>query len=171
MQQLEKWLGRCEDVLLFVAASCGLAMMALTTADAAGRYLLGSPVTGANELTEKYLMPAMVFLGLGYAYRGGIFIRVTFAADRLPAKLKLWADYASQLISILFCLVLIVASLQQAVRVVGNGTTLSTLEVPLAPAYFLVPLGLAVLVLMMLFDLPRVASGKSRLFKEESPDS
>ena len=171
MEQFERWLTRLEAVLLFVATLCTLAMMCLTTADAAGRYIFSSPITGAYEISEKYLMPALVFLGLGYAYRGGIFIRVTFAADLLPAKLKLAADYLAQLVSIACCLLLAYASGRQALEVVNNGTTLSTLPVPLAPAYFIVPIGLAVLLVLLVIDLPRVSKGESRLFKEGSPDS
>ena len=126
MQRIEKWLGVFEKLLLFIAVVSGLAMMLLTSADAAGRYLFNSPIAGVYEVTEKYLMTSMVFFGLGHAYRGGIFIRVTFAADRLPAKLRLLADYTAQLISIACCLALMVASTQQALRVVGNRTTLST---------------------------------------------
>jgi len=171
MEQFERWLSRLEMVLVFLATLSTLAMMCLTSADAAGRYIFSSPITGAYEISEKYLMPGLVFLGLGYAYRGGIFIRVTFAADRLPAKLKLCADYLAQIVSILCCLLLAYASGRQALEVVNNGTTLSTLPVPLAPAYFIVPIGLAVLFVLLLIDLPRVARGNSRLFKEGSPDS
>ena len=59
-------------------------MMLLTSADALCRYLLNSPILGAYEITEKYLIVAMIFLGLSYAYRGGVFIRVTFLVDRMP---------------------------------------------------------------------------------------
>lgn len=146
-------------------------MMCLTTADAAGRYLLNSPITGADEITEKYLMPALVFLGLGYAYRGGIFIRVTFLADRIPGLAKRCIDYVVQIVTILCCLMLTWASAQQALVVVDNRTTLSTIALPLAPAYFIVPIGLALLVVLLLVDLPLVSEGKSRLFKEGEPDS
>src|SRR6185369_15121188 len=118
-------------------------MMVLTTGDALGRYLLNSPVTGAYEITEKYLMPALIFLGLGYGYRGGLFIRVTFLADRLPRAAKLVADWTAQLVSLACCLLLAFASTQQGLRVIDNRTTLSTEDLPMAPAYFLVPLGLA----------------------------
>ena len=63
-------------------------MMLLTSADALCRYLLNSPILGAYEITEKYLIVAMVFLGLSYAYRGGVFIRVTFLVDRLPPRVR-----------------------------------------------------------------------------------
>ena len=35
----------------------------------------------------------MVFLGLSYAYRGGVFIRVTFLVDRLPRYGRIAADH------------------------------------------------------------------------------
>ena len=79
------WLYRIEAILLGFGVFATFAMMCLTTADALSRYALNSPILGALELTEKYLMVAAIFLGLSYAYRGGLFIRVTLLVDRLPA--------------------------------------------------------------------------------------
>jgi TRAP-type C4-dicarboxylate transport system permease small subunit len=79
-------LARCEVVLFNAAVIATAIMMLLTSADAIGRYIFNSPVMGAYELTEKYLMVAAIFLGMSYAFRGGIFIRVTFLVDRLPRK-------------------------------------------------------------------------------------
>jgi len=88
VQTTERWLLRCEQVLVYAGVAAMLAMMCLTSADALSRYLLNRPILGAYEFTEKYLMVASIFLGLSYAYRGGMFIRVTFLIDRLPAALK-----------------------------------------------------------------------------------
>ena len=88
----DKWLWRCELVLVYASMLATVAMMCLTSADALSRYLLNRPIMGAYEITEKYLMVATIFLGLSYAYRGGVFIRVTFLVDRLPARLKLLAN-------------------------------------------------------------------------------
>ena len=74
-------------------------MMCLTTADALSRYLFNRPITGAYEITEKYLMVATIFLGVCYAYRGGVFIRVTFLVDHLPRAVKLLAHYLAHLLS------------------------------------------------------------------------
>ena len=71
----------------------GVAMMLLTSADALFRYLFNSPILGAYEITEKYLIVAAIFLGLSYAYRGGVFIRVTFLVDRLPRSWRTAADH------------------------------------------------------------------------------
>ncbi|MGZ3327817.1 MAG: TRAP transporter small permease [Xanthobacteraceae bacterium] len=165
----DKWLWRCELVLVYASILAAVAMMCLTSADALSRYLLNRPIMGAYEITEKYLMVATIFLGLSYAYRGGVFIRVTFLVDRLPARLKLLAQYLAHLASLLFCLIILVATTQQAVRGLSDDTTLSALPLLVGPAYCLVPLGFFALTVIMLIDLPRVRSGGSHLFREEVP--
>lgn len=165
----DKWLWRCELVLVYASILAAVAMMCLTSADALSRYLLNRPIMGAYEITEKYLMVATIFLGLSYAYRGGVFIRVTFLVDRLPARLKLLAQYLAHLASLLFCLIILVATTQQAVRGLSDDTTLSALPLLVGPAYCLVPLGFFALTVIMLIDLPRVRSGRSHLFREGAP--
>lgn len=169
LQTCERWLLRGERVLLFAGIVAMLAMMCLTSADALSRYLFNSPILGAYELTEKYLMVASIFLGLSYAYRGGMFIRVTFLVDRLPPTLKVIVNTVVQLITLAFCVFVLVASTQQAVRGWRDDTTLSALPIPVGPAYTFVPLGFLALSLMLLIDLPRVRSGKSYLFREDAP--
>jgi TRAP-type C4-dicarboxylate transport system permease small subunit len=169
LNTIEKGLMRCEPVLVFVAVLATFALMCLTTADAASRYLLNRPITGAYEVTEKYLMVAGVFLGFSYAYRRGVFIRVTFLVDRLPAVPRLICNYFAQIISLTYCLIFVFATGQQALRASAEATTLSTLPIPVGPAYFLVPIGFFAMTLFMLLDLPRVANGKSALFREETP--
>ena len=83
--------------------------------------LFNRPIIGAYEITEKYLMVASIFLGLSYAYRGGVFIRVTFLVDRLPPALKLVVNHVVHLITLAFCLIVLVATTQQAMpRLAGR---------------------------------------------------
>jgi TRAP-type C4-dicarboxylate transport system permease small subunit len=171
LRSIGKWLWRCELVLVHAGVLAAFAMMCLTSADALSRYAFNRPILGAYEITEKYLMVAAIFLGLSYAYRGGVFIRVTFLVDRLPGPLKLLANYFAHLVSLLFCLIILVATGQQAWRGLQDDTTLSALPVLVGPAYCLVPLGFLALTLLMLIDLPRVRSGQSYLFREEAPSA
>ncbi len=169
LQFIERWLLRCEAVLIYAAVLATFVMMCLTSVDAASRYLINSPITGAYEVTEKYLMVAGTFLGFSYAYRGGVFIRVAFLVDRLPAALKLLCNYFAQIVSLIYCLVFVVATTQQALRAIAEATTLSTLPILVGPAYFLVPVGFFAMTVLMLIDLPRVRTGQSHLFGEDSP--
>src|SRR5436189_3966765 len=61
-ETLGKWLSRCEFALLYLGVLATFAMMCLTSADALSRYLFNSPILGALEITEKYLMVASIFL-------------------------------------------------------------------------------------------------------------
>jgi TRAP-type C4-dicarboxylate transport system permease small subunit len=164
-----KVLWRCELALVYTSVTATIGIMGLTSADALSRYLFNRPITGAYEITEKYLMVAAIFLGLSYAYRGGVFIRVTFLVDRLPRPLQLWVNYAAHLASLLFCAITLVATSQQALRGLHEETTLSALPLLVGPAYCLVPLGFFALTILMLIDFTRIRSGRSYLFREEAP--
>ena len=169
MQSIGKWLARVELWIIYAGAFATFAMMCLTSADAVSRYLFNRPIVGAYEITEKYLMVAAVFLGLSYAYRGGGFIRVTFLVDRLPGGLKLLADYLAHAISLAFCLILLVATTQQAIRALDDDTTLSALPLRVGPAYWFVPLGFLALTVLVFYDLSRVGSGQSFLLTKDEP--
>jgi len=169
LQQLEKWLARAERLLVLAGALATFAMMCLTSADAISRYLFNSPIVGAYEITEKYLMVAAVFLGLSFAYRGGGFIRVTFLVDRLRGWPRRVADYVAHAVSFGFCVIFSIATTQQAIRALSDDTTLSALPILVGPAYWFVPLGFLALTALVLRDLSRVESGKSFMLAKDEP--
>jgi TRAP-type C4-dicarboxylate transport system permease small subunit len=165
---MEKLLNSIEKVLTFVAAMTCFVLMLLTTIDTLGRYILNKPITGAFEITTNYLLVALVFLAMGYSYCEGVHVRVDFLAVRLPKHVRLIINHLVQVASILYILVLVIASMQQALRVHSSHTVMSSLEmIPMWPANLIVPVGLFVMFLLMLFDLGRVRTGRSRMFKEE----
>jgi TRAP-type C4-dicarboxylate transport system permease small subunit len=158
------WLDRAEGALTLVAVAATFTMMVLTTADAAGRYLFNRPILVAYELTTNYLMVLAVFLAMPHAYRAGANIRVTFVADRLGGALRLVVDHVVQVVSMLYCAALVVATFQQARHVLGTGTTFTTVDLPLWPAHLAISIALFVVAVMMLADLPAVRRRRSSLF-------
>ena len=163
---MQRWLDGCERVLTLVAALATFAMMLLTTADAVGRYLFNRPILAAYELTTNYLMVAVIFLALPYAYRQGANIRVTFLVDRLGRIPRLAVNHAVQVVSILYCAALVFATFQQTRHVLTTKTTFVTLDLPLWPAHLVVAVGLFLTTLMMLLDLREVRTGRSSLFTD-----
>jgi TRAP-type C4-dicarboxylate transport system permease small subunit len=163
---MRRWLDRGERALTVAAALATFAMMLLTTADAGGRYLFNRPILVAYELTTNYLMVAVVFLAMPFAYRQGANIRVTFLADRLGRRVRLVVDHLVQVVSIAYCGTLVYATAAQARHVRLTGTTFATVDLPLWPAHVLVSLGLGVTTLWLLWDLREVRRGRSRLFTE-----
>lgn len=120
----------------------------------------------AYELTTNYLMVAAVFLAMPYAYRQGANIRVTFLVDRLGRGPRLALNHVVQLLSVLYCAALVVATFQQARHVRATNTTFVTLELPLWPAHLIVSIGLFFTTLLMLLDLREVRKGRSSLFMD-----
>ena len=167
---MQKLMDGCELVMLYVSTMSTFILMLLTTADAGGRYIFNRPITGAFEISTNYLEIAAVFMAVTYGYREGAYIRVTFMIDRFPAKVKLLVNYFVQVVSMLYGVLLVIATFQQALRVISDHTTLSSLEmIPMGPAYVIVPIGLFFMSLAMLIDIRRVGKGQSSLFREESP--
>jgi TRAP-type C4-dicarboxylate transport system permease small subunit len=168
---MEKLLNSIEKVFTFVAAMACFALMLLTTLDTVGRYILNRPITGAFEISTNYLLVALAFLPMAYSYCEGAHVRVDFLAARLPKQVKLLVNHLVQVVSIMYILVLVVASTQQALRVLSSHTVMSSLEIiPMWPASLIVPVGLFSMFLLMLLDLGRVRKGRSRMFKEESAE-
>jgi len=163
---MRRVLDGCERILTLAAVAATFVMMLLTTADAAGRYLLNRPILVAYELTTNYLMIAAVFLAMPHAYRRGANIRVTFLADRLRGAARLCVDHAVQVVSILYCGALVVATAQQARHIAATGTTFTTVDLPLSPGYVAVSLGLFVTAVLLLIDLREVRHRRSSLFRD-----
>lgn len=156
----------CEAVLTYSAIGTTFVMMCLTTADCLGRYFFNFPIVIAYEITEKYLMPMTLSLGLIYAYRSGALIRVTLLSDRLSGPMKLVVDNFVQLVSIIYALSLVVTTTKRAFQTKASGATLGTMNVPLWPAYLMISVGLVSMALLMILDLRRVKAGESNLFAD-----
>jgi TRAP-type transport system small permease protein len=166
---MKKVLDVCEWVMLYVSALATFALMLLTTADAGGRYIFNRPITGAYEVTTNYLMVGAVFMGLVFGYRKGAFIRVTILTQHLPQRFVVVLNHFVQGLSIVYGVALVVASYQQALRTLATGTNLSSIEIPLGPAYVIVPVGLFFMTLAMICDMHKIRKGESPLFQLDSP--
>ncbi len=166
---MKRLLTLCESLLTYAAVvSLGI-MVLLTTIDAAARYLFDRPITGAYDVTEKYLMLGTVFLGLSYAYRRAAFIRVTILVDYIPRSIMVFVNHVVQLFSLCYFVVLGVATIQQTLKLYDNKMSFGTISQPVWPSSAIIPLGLFCMLLPMLRDVERVRKGKSALFKEDSP--
>jgi TRAP-type C4-dicarboxylate transport system permease small subunit len=164
---MENILARSEKVLTSIAVLSIFVMMCLTSADAIGRYIFNSPITGAYEFTEKYLMLTAVYLGASYTYREGSTIRITLLVSRMPSNIRMGLNIFAQIFSICYGFFLVVPNIQSLFRTYHQGTTLTSTSFPLWPPYLAIPVGLLLMSFYMLWDLPKVPKGKSALFSEE----
>jgi TRAP-type C4-dicarboxylate transport system permease small subunit len=166
-----KLLTEIENVFVFLAIGSSFLLVCLTTADAGGRYLLNWPISGAYELSETYLMPILFYFAICYGYRKGVNIRVTFMVRHLPPRVKLGVNYFVQVVSILYGVCLFIAGGVYTYQRFGEILILPEFNVPLWPAFAVVPVGVFFMTLRMGMDLWQVKSGKSGLFIEDEETS
>lgn len=171
METINRLLQSIEKVLLGLSLGAFAVMVLLTTADTLGRYLLNSPITFAYELTEKYLMPMGVFLAFSYGYRNDVFIRVNFFLEKMPDGVQMVLDHVAQLATIGYCVFLGYSTLQQAIKGLADGSTLSNLPLLLSPSYFIIPIGILAMTVLVIVDLRKVKDGQSRLMPSAADEA
>ena len=76
-------LDRIDRLCRWATAAAIAAMVVLVVADAIGR-TLRMPVPGAVEVTEEYLMVAIVFLAMGFTHAEGRHIRIELFERWIP---------------------------------------------------------------------------------------
>ena len=82
---------------------------------------------------------------------------MTILMDRMPKSVKIPINHLAQVFSILYCAVLIVGTYQYAVRLYHHGTTLGSIySAPQWIGAAVIPIGLLLMGLFLVIDLPRV---------------
>lgn len=119
-----------------------VAMMLMVTGDVAGRYLFHSPLTGALELTE-FFMVGIVYAALAYTQFSKGHINIELLVDRYSPRKKLIVETISLFIGLgFFALVLWqggrMAWVAWQIREIAFTAAMS---MPVYPAKFMVPIG------------------------------
>ncbi|MEN2990434.1 TRAP transporter small permease [Tistrella sp. BH-R2-4] len=150
MTLIDRAVQRLETLLDGAAMLALIVMMLLTVADAGGRYLFASPVTGAYEITEFYLMIAVVFFGLAGTERTNGHVRVDLVLAMMPRRLRLGLDTLYLLAAaVLFGLIAWKAGDTAWMNLKANRWTGGAMPLPTAPSWAIVSLGAGVLSLRL----------------------
>jgi len=115
-----------------LAALMVLVMTAVTAVDVTGRYVLGTPLTGAFEITELSLA-ALVFLGLPLATQTDEHIRVDLLDSIMPDALRRMSTLVVDWMSALVLAVLAWQLWRKTASLLEDAQVTNTLEIPLAP--------------------------------------
>ncbi|MCL6612008.1 MAG: TRAP transporter small permease [Peptococcaceae bacterium] len=126
-------------------------MAVFITLDVTFRKLFDKPITGCFEITEDYLMVALVFLSLSYVYKQGGHVRVTLFLRFLPSSWMRPLNVLLGMMSLGFFGLVAVMGWKTTLRAIEfKEFSSSVLAYPLAPAYFMVALGAALLCLRII---------------------
>lgn len=140
-----------------VAGYTTFAMMILVIANAAGRFLFNTPVSGAFELTES-MLTVLVFLSLALTQYEGGHIQVVLLTQRLPHLPKKLARLMAYALGAAFFLWCAQAAWGYAVKsYLINEQQWGAIRYPLYPIKFVVFIGLALLAIQYVLGFIRQA--------------
>lgn len=136
--KIDAVIGRIEVWIL----GWGIILMATNTiANVFGRYVFNQSIYFSEELNE-FLIVIVTFMGLGYATRKGIHIRMSAIYDALPIKIRKGLMVVIAATTAVVMAVLAWYALEYVQKVASRGRITPALQLPLYLTYVWVVVGL-----------------------------
>ncbi|WP_186391218.1 MULTISPECIES: TRAP transporter small permease [unclassified Pannonibacter] len=148
MRQIDKLLS---SVTIGAGVTIITLMILQICLDAALRTTAGLPLPGTVEIVSNYYMVALSFLPAALVQRQGRNIEATFLYSSLPRVLKRAADLFARLLAIIiYGLITWQTFLDAMTKTRVKAYALAgTIEIPVWPCYWLVPLSFGLLVIAL----------------------
>lgn len=153
-----KLLGKVDGVIskieVFILSWGVIAMAVNTIANVFGRYVFHQSIYFSEELNE-FLIVIITFMGLGYATRKGIHIRMSAIYDALPQKLRKILMILITITTAAMMATLTWYAVEYVTKVASRGRVTPALQVPLYLTYIWVVIGLGLATLQYLLTALR----------------
>lgn len=105
MKKLGRIIENLADLLGHLSGWLVFLMMALVVFEVFMRYVLKRPPMVADEFAG-YLLVAISYLGIAYAFKDNAHVRITFVIDRLSPRLSNWFRLITQIMALFFTILL-----------------------------------------------------------------
>jgi TRAP-type C4-dicarboxylate transport system permease small subunit len=142
-----------------------LAVVVLITYDVAMRFFFEQPQLFVDEVAS-FLELFVIFGGLAYTFRTGGHVRVDLLTGRLPGRARASLRVAALVLGLVFLGVVIWTTAQSAITAYRYGRVSAVMLYPLWAPMALIPLGLALLAVVMLVAL----GAQLRVLRGPRPD-
>ncbi len=135
----EKGIVRATEIVVtaaaYVAGVVLVLLMALTTADVAGRYFLNAPITGVFDLTH-FAVLTMTFLGLAYCGFSQGHVSIELPYQKFSRSVRRTLNRAINLAGAILFAIIAWRSIVQSIDVREFGEASQLIEVPFFPFYW-----------------------------------
>jgi len=145
-----------DKISLYAGDLAGLSILFMTlaiTADTVLRYIFNAPTMWIFEIST-YLLVVITFMAIAYTQRERGHIKVDFLLKKLPRKLQVWLDVFASILFLLFAIILFYLNGDFFLHSFTFRTTSATImDFLLWPAQVFMPLGLAILGLLLMCNI------------------
>ena len=138
-----------DNIELYVAASCFIALTIMLTGQVISRYALKHSITWMEE-AATILFVWMIYLGVSAAVTKRKHLRIDFLLDMMPFKIKRGMLIASNIIFALFN-IYVSFIMFNVIKLLGTSQT-TMLHIPQRLVYSIIPLGILLSVIRLVED-------------------
>lgn len=146
------------------------AMMVVILREVIGRYFLGSPAEWVGELSSDWLLLGVFYLGAGYAFMAGGFVKVDILLSRVKPKWRALVEAIHGIIALIYCAVIVWQGTLLALWSLRRNMVSYGMGWPLFPTQVLVPIGAILVILSLIsftvYQLKFFSTEKTTISKE-----
>ncbi len=158
MKRLGRVVDGLSDMAGYLSGWLVPAMALLVFIEVISRYVFRRALLVGDEFAA-YMLVAICFLGAAYTWREKGHVRITALVSRLPTKVASWLRLVTLTLVFLFVVGLVQASYGfMAMSFKLNMASSSWLHFPLQGPHMTLPIGFAILALLLLTEIVRAAS-------------
>ncbi len=151
IKKIDHAFARVTGVMSVVSYAGCIAIMLLNVLDVLLTKLLGSPIVGAYEITQRLLM-CTVFASFAYAQTNKTHINMTLLITHFPRVLKFVIFTLMGCLSVYIAATVGYAAFTQAAVSMAKGTVTDVLYIPLYPFFYMESIAMYVFSACLVWD-------------------
>ncbi|MBP2075856.1 TRAP transporter small permease [Oceanobacillus polygoni] len=152
-----RWFDRLEVLSLRLSQVALVIMMLLTTSDAVSRYIFNQSIVGAYEITEMYVMVALVFLSMSFVKKVDGHIRLDILFEKFPIKVQHFLDAFYSLLAAAMFFFIGLRGLNMTLEAIQyQYVAAGLINLPLWLSYIWLPIGSFLFVIRLLISSIRL---------------
>jgi TRAP-type C4-dicarboxylate transport system permease small subunit len=173
MSGLGRFISRLIDLFTNLGGIFIIVMMIHITVDVILRYFFHSAVEGTIEIVSNYYMIIIGFLSLCFTEEKNRNISVELVTDMMPKWLQRHLEGFSYLFALVIFGFLAVRTFIEAGKkqAVGAFVTQGTSDVVIWPAYYIIPLGCVLVLIVVAYKLACYVTGSESGLNEKLEDA
>jgi len=153
MEKLKKLFESMDKVTSGISAFTLFLMMVWIFVDVMLRTFFHRPIQGTIELTGEYLMVLLVYLSLSYTHKQDGHVKVTFLEEKFSKRIKNITKCMTNLFAACLFSFISILNFQEGLEYIEQNIRSSgVLSYPLAPALFIISLGMMMITLRLLIE-------------------
>lgn len=155
MQKIGRFLSRLNGLAIWLGTIVVFLLIVHVTADVGLRYLFNSPLPGTILIVSVFYMIPIVFLPLAAVEEDDGHITVELIYDLLAERIRWVLRLISLLLSMAVFGALALRTFQEATLKLDTGTFAmeAGMRIPTWPAYFVLPVGFGLMLLVLAYKL------------------